>query len=120
MAKIEVVLLAMMAVGFIVFNGLHQVPEGFIAVYYRGGALLSWTAGPGWQVKLPGATTYEIVQVTVQTDKVHDVPCGTSGGVLIYFSQIEVVNRLKKELAHETVKNYTVNYDKTWIYDKIQ
>jgi hypothetical protein len=30
-----------------------------------------------------------------------------------------VVNRLRKELVYETVKNYTVNYDKTWIFDKI-
>lgn len=38
---------------------------------------------------------------------------------MIYFDNIEVVNRLKKEYAHETVKNYTINYDKTWIFDKI-
>ena len=56
----------------------------------------------------------------MQTDRVQDIPCGTSGGVMIKFDQIEVVNRLKKEYALETVKNYTVNYDKTWIYDKIQ
>jgi hypothetical protein len=70
-------------------------------------------------VKLPGVTTYENVQVTIQTDKVQDIPCGTAGGVTIRFEEIEVVNRLRKELAHETVKNYTVNYDKTMIYDKI-
>ena len=56
----------------------------------------------------------------MQTDKVDDVPCGTSGGVLIYFKQIEVVNRLREEYALDTVRNYTINYDKTWIYDKIQ
>lgn len=57
--------------------------------------------------------------MSVQTDEVRDVPCGTSGGVLIEFGTIEVVNRLNKEYAQETVKNYTVNYDKTWIFDKI-
>ncbi len=35
------------------------------------------------------------------------------------FDQIEVVNKLRKDLAQQTVKNYTVNYDKTWIFDKI-
>ncbi len=39
---------------------------------------------------------------------------------MIYFDKVEVVNRLKKEYAFETIKNYTVNYDKTWIFDKIQ
>ena len=120
MAQLEgLIAIAIIVIG-ITFNGLHQVPEGHVAVYYRGGALLDSTAGPGWQVKLPGVTTYENVQVTIQTDKVQDIPCGTAGGVTIRFEEIEVVNRLRKELAHETVKNYTVNYDKTMIYDKIQ
>ena len=47
------------------------------------------------------------------------IPCGTSGGTVITFDKIEVVNRLKREYVHETIKNYTVDYDKTWIYDKV-
>ena len=39
--------------------------------------------------------------------------------MVIHFERVEVVNRLKKEAVFETVKNYTVNYDKTWIFDKI-
>ena len=34
------------------------------------------------------------LQVTLQTDEVKNVPCGTSGGVMIYFDRIEVVNIL--------------------------
>merc|ERR1711964_353276 len=41
------------------------------------------------------------------------------GGVLLHFDRVEVVNQLNKNLAVETVRNYTVNYDKTWIFDKI-
>lgn len=98
----------------------HQVHEGYIAVYYRGGAILDTISEPGWHVMVPYVTSYNEVQVTVQTDKVNDVPCGTAGGVMIMFQQIEVVNRLSKDLALETVRNYTVDYDKTWIFDKIQ
>ena len=36
------------------------------------------------------------------------------------FEKVEVVNRLKENLAYETIRNYTVDYDKTWIFDKIQ
>lgn len=68
---------------------------------------------------MPLLTQYQSVQVTVQTDKVNNVPCGTKGGVMIKFDQIEVVNRLNKDDVYDTVKNYTVNYDKTWIFDKI-
>lgn len=34
-------------------------------------------------------------QTTLQTDEVKNVPCGTSGGVMIYFERIEVVNKLE-------------------------
>ena len=34
------------------------------------------------------------VQVTLQSDEVKNVPCGTSGGVMIYFDRVEVVNIL--------------------------
>lgn len=36
-------------------------------------------------------------QVTLQTDEVKNVPCGTSGGVMIYFDRIEVVNILNSD-----------------------
>lgn len=73
-----------------------------------------------------------------------DIPCGTKGGVMINFEKIEVglyywevrfpifsmcvhwvgflfqvVNRLRKEFVYETLLNYGVQYDNTWIYDKI-
>ncbi|MGH0141860.1 UNVERIFIED_CONTAM: hypothetical protein FKN15_074996 [Acipenser sinensis] len=43
---------------------------------------------------LPFITTYRSVQTTLQTDEIKNVPCGTSGGVMIYFDRIEVVNML--------------------------
>jgi hypothetical protein len=36
-----------------------------------------------------------------------------------FADKVEVVNRLNPELVFQTVKNYTVNYDRTWIFDKI-
>ncbi|QCD82382.1 DNA ligase 4 [Vigna unguiculata] len=98
---------------------LHQVPEGHVGVYWRGGALLKTITEPGFHLKMPFLTQYEPVQVTLQTDQVTDIPCGTKGGVMINFEKIEVVNRLHKEFVFETLLNYGVHYDKTWIYDKI-
>jgi len=74
---------------------------------------------PGFQFKIPFLDAFENVQVTLQTDKVTDIPCGTSGGVLIWIERVEVVNRLKVEHVYDTIKNYTVGYDKIWIFDKI-
>ncbi|CAM8951779.1 unnamed protein product [Rhodiola kirilowii] len=98
---------------------VHQVPEGHVGVYYRGGALLKTTTNPGFHLKLPVITKFESIQVTLQTDQVRNVPCGTKGGVLINFERIEVVNRLRKEFVYQTLVQYGVRYDNIWIYDKI-
>ena len=38
---------------------------------------------------------------------------------MIRFDKIEVVNQLKKDSVIPTLRNYTANYDRIWIYDKI-
>ncbi|GAB2214489.1 hypothetical protein Drorol1_Dr00018840 [Drosera rotundifolia] len=98
---------------------IHQVPEGHVGVYWRGGALLQTITNPGFHVKLPLITSFEPIQVTLQTDMVRDIPCGTKGGVMINFTRIEVVNRLRKGYVYDTLLQYGVHYDNTWIYDKI-
>ncbi|XP_072164630.1 erlin-2-B-like [Diadema setosum] len=108
------------ALSAFIFNfALHKIEEGHVGVYYRGGALLSSTSGPGFHVMVPFITSYRSVQTTLQTDEVKNVPCGTSGGVMIYFDRIEVVNKLLPEMVFETVKNYTADYDRTLIFNKI-
>jgi regulator of protease activity HflC (stomatin/prohibitin superfamily) len=98
---------------------VHRIDEGYVGVYYRGGRLLSSFTEPGFALKIPVLTTMEQVQVTIQTDAVTNIPCGTSGGVLIEFGKIEVVNRLSKTHVLDTVRNYTAEYDKLWIFDRV-
>jgi len=45
-----------------------------VGVYYRGGALLSDITDPGLHFKIPFITKVESVQVTVQTDRVTNIP----------------------------------------------
>jgi regulator of protease activity HflC (stomatin/prohibitin superfamily) len=103
----------------LLISSIHQVPEGHVGVYWLGGAIDNKITDPGFHLKLPLLHHVEFVQYTLQTDTVKDIPCGTSGGVIIMFDKIEVVNRLSKEHALTTIKLYGVNYDKTWIFDKI-
>merc|ERR1712168_1205141 len=100
-------------------SALHKIEEGHVAVYYRGGALLDTIAQPGFHMMLPFITSHKIIQTTLQTDEVKNVPCGTSGGVMIYFDRIEVVNVLSASAVHDIVKNYTADYDKPLIFDKV-
>uniref|UniRef100_A0A6I8QUT6 Erlin n=1 Tax=Xenopus tropicalis TaxID=8364 RepID=A0A6I8QUT6_XENTR len=101
------------------FSAIHKIEEGHVGVYYRGGALLTSTSGPGFHLMLPFITSFKSVQSTMQTDEVKNVPCGTSGGVMIYFDRIEVVNYLIPSAVYDIVKNYTADYDKTLIFNKI-
>merc|ERR1719333_245409 len=68
---------------------------------------------------IPFLTHVRNIQTTLQTDEVKNVPCGTSGGVMIYFDRIEVVNVLQNTAVFDIVKNYTADYDKPLIFDKV-
>lgn len=98
---------------------IHKIEEGHVGVYYRGGALLSDTSDPGFHMMVPFLTQYKVVQVTLQTDEVKNVPCGTSGGVMIYFDRIEVVNILRADSVFDIIRNFTADYDKTLIFNKV-
>lgn len=105
--------------GIAVQYSLHKVEEGHVGVYYRGGAMVQGMAGPGFHMMIPFLTSVRNVQTTLQTDEVKNVPCGTSGGVMIYFDRIEVVNVLQSNAVWDIVKNYTADYDKPLIFDKV-
>uniref|UniRef100_A0A8C7IIA4 Erlin-1 n=1 Tax=Oncorhynchus kisutch TaxID=8019 RepID=A0A8C7IIA4_ONCKI len=84
---------AVMAI--LLHSSIHKIEEGHLAVYYRGGALLTSPNGPGYHIMMPFLTTYRSVQTTLQTDEIKNVP------------------------LVDTVKNYTADYDKTLIFNKI-
>lgn len=98
---------------------IHKVEQGHVGVYFRGGALLKEVNQPGYHLMIPFITTVHNVQVTMQTDAVTNIPCGTSGGVMIYFDRIEVVNILNPELVYDTVNKFTVDYDRALIFNKV-
>merc|ERR1719452_425187 len=54
---------------------------------------------------IPFLTHVRNIQTTLQTDEVKNVPCGTSGGVMIYFDRIEVVNVLQHGAVYEIDEN---------------
>ncbi|XP_027133323.1 erlin-2 isoform X2 [Larimichthys crocea] len=105
--------------GAALLASVHKIDEGHTGVYYRGGALLTTTSSPGFHLMLPFITTYKSVQTTLQTDEVKNVPCGTSGGVMIYFDRIEVVNYLIPSAVYDIVRNFTADYDKALIFNKV-
>ncbi|GLD66533.1 erlin-1 [Lates japonicus] len=96
-------------------SSIHKI-EGH-HVYYRVGLVdfSQWT----WISHHAVTNFHRSVQTTLQTDEIKNVPCGTSGGVMIYFDRIEVVNMLVPSAVVDIVRNYTADYDKTLIFNKI-
>lgn len=119
MSPTVALLIVLMTSSFLILNSLHQVNEGHVGVYWRGGKLLNDITTPGLHLKLPFLDHQEEVQVTMQTDSVKNIACGTSGGVLVSFEKIEVVNRLRQDHVLDTIQQFGVEYDKMWIFDKI-
>uniref|UniRef100_A0A8C2KJK7 Erlin-1 n=1 Tax=Cyprinus carpio TaxID=7962 RepID=A0A8C2KJK7_CYPCA len=113
MAHVGAVVAAMAGVmAILLHSSIHKIEEGHLAVYYRGGALLTAPNGPGYHIMLPFITSYRSVQVQMSC-------IYSCGGVMIYFDRIEVVNMLVPSAVVDIVKNYTADYDKTLIFNKI-
>jgi regulator of protease activity HflC (stomatin/prohibitin superfamily) len=55
-------------------GGIHKVSEGYIGLYWRGGALIEGYTEPGFHLMVPFVTTMAEVQVSVETDLVEDIP----------------------------------------------
>uniref|UniRef100_A0A674CSU8 Erlin-1 n=1 Tax=Salmo trutta TaxID=8032 RepID=A0A674CSU8_SALTR len=110
---------AVMAI--LLHSSIHKIEEGHLAVYYRGGALLTAPNGPGYHIMM--CLPYGCVRVwrrTLTMFVTMFLMCSLhSGGVMIYFDRIEVVNMLVPSSVVDTVKNYTADYDKTLIFNKI-
>uniref|UniRef100_A0A6Q2WRL4 ER lipid raft associated 2 n=1 Tax=Esox lucius TaxID=8010 RepID=A0A6Q2WRL4_ESOLU len=98
--------------GASLFASVHKIEEGHTGVYYRGGALLTTTSSPGFHLMMPFITSFKSVQVRT-------MPNHVLGGVMIYFDRIEVVNYLVPSAVYDIVRNFTADYDKALIFNKV-
>lgn len=117
-------LLKLILAGLVVYVGLmlsgfHKVREGYVGIYKNFGVLQKKLAEPGIHFRIPFFQEFIEMSISIETDVVTNIPCGTSNGTMVYFNKVEVVNKLKKEYVFETVKNYTQDYEKFWITDKL-
>ena len=99
----------------------HQVPEGYVGIYYTLGRLDSITTDSGGSLKIPWpVSTGSYVQITPQTDVIKDVKCGAGDGTQLIFPIVEVGNYLQKDYVYRTVKRFGENYDDYLVKDKIR
>lgn len=59
---------------FLLAGGVHKIDEGHIGLYWRGGALIEGFTEPGYHTMIPLVTSYANIQISVQTDRVENIP----------------------------------------------
>ena len=64
-----------------------------LLLFNQGGALLKTISEPGFHYMLPLITSVKMVQVTMQTDEVKNVPCGTR------YERLKTGVRERKEIS---------------------
>lgn len=106
-ALVYIVLVAVFAYVAAMLLGFHEVKEGYVGIYKKFGVLQQKLTEPGFHFRLPFIEEFIEMKISIQTDTVNNVPCGTSNGTLVYFDKIEVVNKLRKDQVFQTVLNYT-------------
>ena len=68
------ILIGLGLVIFLISGGVHKVEEGHIGLYWRGGALINGYSEPGYHTMIPLITSYANIQVSIQTDRVDNIP----------------------------------------------
>ena len=119
MSIIQLIILLVVGYFIAMLSGFHEVREGYVGIYKRMGVLQKGLTEPGFHFRIPFLENFIEMKISIQTDVVKNIPCGTSNGTLVYFDKVEVVNKLRKEYVFETVLNYTEDYEKYWITDKL-
>lgn len=71
-----------------IIMGFHEVSEGYVGIYKRFGVLQKKLSEPGYHFTIPFVEDFIEIKVSIQTDTVTNVPCGTSNGTLVYFDKI--------------------------------
>jgi len=64
-------------IAFIIFflsGAIHKIEEGHVGLYWVGGALRNGITEPGYHMMFPLITSFANIQVSVQTDRVENIP----------------------------------------------
>ena len=116
---VAIILLLIAGYAVLLMSGMHQVKEGYVGLYKKFGVLQKKLSSPGLHFMVPFQDQFIPIKVRVQTDTIRNIPCGTADGTMIDFEKVEVVHNLKEKYVYETVLNYTEDYEKIWVSDKI-
>ena len=119
MGVIGLIFAAVAIYGALMLSGFHKVREGYVGIYKNFGVLQKSLTEPGIHFRIPFYQEFIEMNLLIQTDVVTNIPCGTSNGTMVYFNKVEVVNKLRKDMVYDTVLNYTEDYEKFWITDKL-
>ena len=79
---------AILIYGLLMLSGFHQVREGYVGIYKYFGVLQKGLTEPGIHFRIPFYQEFFEMKVSIQTDVVTNIPCGTSNGSMVMFDKI--------------------------------
>jgi regulator of protease activity HflC (stomatin/prohibitin superfamily) len=116
----QLALLWIVGTATVVSAWMHMVETGHVGIYDRFRALQDGVLPEGLHFHWPIVTRIHDVQVSVQTDVVKTVTCGTRSGVRITFGEIRVVNVLNVSAVIPIVRRYGLDYDQELIFRRVE
>ncbi|KAF7124356.1 hypothetical protein RHSIM_Rhsim12G0074900 [Rhododendron simsii] len=98
---------------------LNEVDFGVIDVRWEFDYLNTRVTKPDFTLHFPFYTYTLATQGSGSTGRRRENRNGKWGGMVSSVIKFVVVNRLHKDFVYDTLRDYGVQYDNTWIYDKI-
>ncbi|KAG5521364.1 hypothetical protein RHGRI_033806 [Rhododendron griersonianum] len=97
----------------------HSMPGGHGATCNRGQAHLNTYVDYGLKLHLHLIVKFLPSTISLDGPDLFRIRNGKWGDMVSSQFKHEVVNRLHKDFVYDTLRDYGVQYDNTWIYDKI-
>lgn len=115
-----VIIVFLAIVTAIVMSSLHRIEEGNVGVYYKYGALMDSTTGPGIHYMSPFVVDVEEVQIRPQTDTLDPITAITKDGIQNTFLDVQVISRVKVAQLVPMIKTYGNNFREALITDRVK
>jgi len=114
-----VVLVVALALACLV-DSYHKVNEGYVAIYYRHGALQERVSQPGVHFLKPFIENYKEILIRPETHKMEPVSAITKDGIRNVFKEINVITKVKQEKLVFMARKFGLDFKTSLVFDRIK
>jgi len=104
----------------VVMSSLHKIEEGNVGIYYKYGALMEATTGPGVHYMAPFVVDVKEILIRPQTTTIDPIMTITKDGIQVNFIDVQVISRVKQKQLVEMIRTYGVKFRGALIEDRVR